>query len=195
MHAQPWHPPGSSGALLGTFEAPIDAAGQVCLPPPFRAALAGSVLTSGFDGCLHLLTAASWRALAGNAAPLAPAGTPARRLRRLIFASASEVQPDSQGRIAIPANLRECAAIGEHVVFAGLYSYAEVWSYERWQALQAGMHQQTASLAQMFAGLLRTARACPGSTRPAMKAARPWRRRTRRVCAVPFGPHPLRRQE
>lgn len=195
MHSQQWHQASSTGALLGTFEAPIDAAGLVCLPLPFRAALAGSVLTSGFDGCLHLLTAASWRALAGNVAPLAPAGTPARRLRRLVFASVSEVQPDGQGRIAIPSDLRAHAAIGEHVVFAGLYSYAEVWSYECWQAMQAGLHQQAASLAQTFAGLVRTAHACPGSARTAPQAARTWRRRTRRVCAMPSGQRPLHNQE
>lgn len=94
------------------------------------------MLTRGDDGCLHLLPPATWRTLAqqvGNAPT--PAATPARTLRRQLFASAAPLMPDSRGAIIIPPDLRAYAALDAQAVFVGLYTYIEIWSHNRWQAI------------------------------------------------------------
>ena len=39
---------------------------------------------------------------------------------------------DKQGRILIPAKLREFAALEKEIVFVGALSKVEIWSKERW---------------------------------------------------------------
>jgi MraZ protein len=123
--------------LLGTFAAPIDAAGSVVLPAALHHAHTAWVLTRGDDGCLQMLPPAVWRALAERTCTT-PAGAgpaPARTLRRQLFASAAPLKPDSSGAIVIPPNLRAYADLGEQALFVGLYTYIEVWSDDRWQAI------------------------------------------------------------
>ena len=40
---------------------------------------------------------------------------------------------DKQGRILLPANLREFAGIEKDVVSVGVYSRVEIWSKERYE--------------------------------------------------------------
>ena len=40
---------------------------------------------------------------------------------------------DKQGRILLPANLREYAGIEKEVVSVGVLSRVEIWSKDRWQ--------------------------------------------------------------
>ncbi len=144
-----YYRPGDS--LLGTFEGTIDAEGWVTLPSQFRFNLAGSVLTRGFDRCLHLLTAASWQSLADGVCSISPGIGAARSLRRLMFAGAAEVTLDTRGRLAIPHDLRMFAELHEQVVFVGLYTYIELWSYERWQPIVESFGQQSSALAATYA--------------------------------------------
>ncbi len=40
---------------------------------------------------------------------------------------------DRQGRVALPAPLRDYAGITDEVIVAGANNYLEIWSEERWQ--------------------------------------------------------------
>ncbi|HWT27276.1 MAG TPA: division/cell wall cluster transcriptional repressor MraZ, partial [Mobilitalea sp.] len=42
-------------------------------------------------------------------------------------------EADNQGRILIPAKLRESAALDKDVVFVGVLNKIEIWSKERWE--------------------------------------------------------------
>lgn len=119
--------------FLGEFEHTLDDRGRITLPAKFRAELArGVVITRGLDRCLFLFPMEEWAPLAERVSAL-PLGRPnARSLRRLLFSGASNVIPDRQGRILIPAYLREYANINGQVVIAGLNTYVEVWDAEAW---------------------------------------------------------------
>ena len=55
-----------------------------------------------------------------------------RDFTRYLFAGASEVELDKQGRILIPANLREFAELEKEVTILGVNNRIEIWNRERW---------------------------------------------------------------
>jgi MraZ protein len=57
----------------------------------------------------------------------------ARKFSRFFFAGAATCEVDKQGRILLPANLREYAGIDKEVVSVGVLSRVEIWSKDRWQ--------------------------------------------------------------
>ena len=50
------------------------------------------------------------------------------------FSGAAEVEPDKQGRILIPQNLREHAGLEKDVTVIGAAVRAEIWDTARWNA-------------------------------------------------------------
>ena len=56
----------------------------------------------------------------------------ARKFSRFFFAGAAALELDKQGRILLPANLREYAGIDKEVVSVGVFSRVEIWSKERY---------------------------------------------------------------
>ena len=60
-----------------------------------------------------------------------------RKVSRMLYASAVEVTPDKQGRIQLPAKLREYAGLDHDVTIIGNRSFAEIWNTEAWNANQA----------------------------------------------------------
>ena len=59
-----------------------------------------------------------------------------RKVSRMLYASAVEVTPDKQGRIQLPAKLREYAGLDHDVTIIGSRSFAEIWNTEAWNANQ-----------------------------------------------------------
>ena len=60
-------------------------------------------------------------------------------MRRVSFSAAYNLETDRQGRVLLPASLRQYAQIGEEVIIAGMVDFLEVWAKESWR-------QETASL-------------------------------------------------
>lgn len=140
--------------FLGEFEHTIDDKGRVAVPARFREELSeGLVLTRGFDRCLQAFTQPAWQDLKRRINELSMGNPEARNLRRLIFSGAAEVEVDRQGRILIPQNLREYASLSEQVIIAGMDTYFELWSRERWQNVLETLDEQGSSIARQLAEL------------------------------------------
>ena len=58
-----------------------------------------------------------------------------------------DCEPDAQGRILIPAKLREYAGLQKEVVVIGSFDRAEIWNAERW-AREEAMAFESGSLEQ-----------------------------------------------
>ena len=56
--------------------------------------------------------------------------------RRRVFSAADNLKPDRQGRILIPAKLREFANLGEKVIIVGNFQFLEIWNPNSWDAVQ-----------------------------------------------------------
>jgi MraZ protein len=117
--------------LIGEYRHSIDAKGRISFPAKLREALGDVfVVTKGFDSCLSIYGIEQWRSLEDkvNALPMK-----ARPFQRFLFAGAAQLSPDKQGRVLIPAQLREYAGLGEDVTIVGVSSRAEIWDTEKWQ--------------------------------------------------------------
>ena len=76
----------------------------------------------------------------------------ARILRRMLLANAYPVEVDKVGRILVPANLRQFAALEGNAVIAGQGGYFEVWTPAEWEK-QTALINDTEANNQRFATL------------------------------------------
>lgn len=118
--------------LIGEYQHSLDAKGRVNFPAKLREGLgARFIVTRGLDDCLFVYSEAEWGVLEDKirALPMSKA----RALQRFLFASAVDVEPDKQGRILIPANLRAYAGLDKDIMIIGASVRAEIWNKERWE--------------------------------------------------------------
>ena len=122
--------------FLGEFEHTIDAKARLALPAKFRGQLdRGAVISKGMGRCLSVYTIARWEEKS-TALVADKFAEELRDFERRIYPSASEVELDSQGRLVIPAKLREYASLGNEVTIAGVRDHIEIWDRKTWQAYQ-----------------------------------------------------------
>lgn len=120
--------------FYGEFDYKIDEKGRVPVPPRFRNELKdGVVLTPGPEKCITAYTLTEWKKLAGTLTGGTLTRSKMRRLSRAIFSTAFSTKIDNQGRIAIPAPLREHAEIVDDVVVAGVNNSLEIWNKAHWE--------------------------------------------------------------
>lgn len=123
--------------FLGEYTHTIDDKGRVTIPARFRAELAGGlVVTRGFDRNLMIYPLTEWQEMAERVAARPVSDENVRAFRRRIFAGATDLEPDRQGRIVLPQYLREFAGIDGEVVVAGMYDYIELWDAEAWREVR-----------------------------------------------------------
>jgi MraZ protein len=130
--------------FFGEFDYKVDEKGRVPVPPRFRSAIKdGIVLTAGAEKCITAYTIPEWKKLASavTSSPLTRSKT--RRLNRVLFATAFNTVMDGQGRIAIPAPLREYAEIVDEVVIAGVNTTLEIWDKSHWEEEKTVSQEQT----------------------------------------------------
>ena len=143
--------------FLGNYEHTIDNKGRMAVPARFRAELGERMfVTRWLDKCLALYPAAQFEQLANQVSQLSIADPNARSLRRIFFSDAAEVEPDKQGRINLPARLREFAGLsGEEaqVTVVGMNTYVEIWSPGLWEQMQNEVEENVGSIASQLADL------------------------------------------
>ena len=113
----------------------MDDKGRVIIPLRFRSELGTTfVITKGLGGCLFVYREADFRTMEDKFAAQPALDKHTIRLQRWFSAEALETQVDNQGRVAIPANLRDFAKIEEDVAIVGAGHRIEVWSKIGWDA-------------------------------------------------------------
>ncbi len=111
-------------------------------------------MTRGIDRCLSLYPLAAWRPLAEKVSALPITDPDARNFRRMVFAEAADLALDAQGRILIPPELRRYAGLERETLVVGVDTAIEIWSPDRWQAVEALMETDGAAIAQRLATLI-----------------------------------------
>ena len=121
-------------SFYGTSQNNIDLKGRVSIPVKYRNALGESfIVTIGFDKCLCVYTQEGWSKLERQLRKLSSTKKDMRDFTRYLFAGASEVELDKQGRILIPANLRAFAELEKEATVLGVGNRIEIWNRERWE--------------------------------------------------------------
>ena len=139
--------------FTGEYRHSVDDKGRMSVPSKFRAQLdAGLVVSRWLDACLAIHTRTGWEALADRVATLPITDASSRMFSRFIFAGAVDTTLDAQGRVLVPAWLRETAEIGAEAVVVGSRDHAEIWAPARWDDYRRALEDPEA-LAQAIAGL------------------------------------------
>ena len=139
--------------FTGEYRHTVDEKGRLAIPARFRAQLeGGAVLSRWIDGCLAIHTRAGWDALSAKAAAV-PVTDPAGRLfESQIFGGALEAEMDRQGRVLVPAYLREETGIGTEALVIGVRDHGEIWAPDRWKTYRKAM-DNPATFAEAIRGL------------------------------------------
>jgi MraZ protein len=141
--------------FLGRHQHTVDAKGRLAIPARFRDALSdGLVLTRGIDRCLTLYPLDAWTVLADKISALPMTDPDARTFRRMVFAEAVDLTLDAQGRILVPPELRRYAELEREAYVVGVHTSIEIWSPERWAAIQRGLDDDGVEVAQRLADLV-----------------------------------------
>ncbi len=135
--------------FFGEYEYTIDQKGRVTIPPKFREAFKGGiVLLRSYDKCITARTVAEWGRMAEQLSRLPVTQSKTRRLNRATFSSAFSLDLDGQGRVVLPATLRQYAGVTNEVVIAGVRDCLEIWSKEDWLAEQQLIREQVWQIAE-----------------------------------------------
>lgn len=120
--------------FMGEFQHNLDAKGRLIIPAKLREGLGERfVATKGLENCLFLFSQAEWERFGERLRTLPLASGAARAFTRLFFSGATECEVDPQGRILVPANLRQYAGIEREAVIVGVSNRVEVWAKARWE--------------------------------------------------------------
>ncbi len=119
--------------LYGEYNCTVDEKGRLSFPAKLREGM-GEVfwVTRWLDGCLVAFPQDEWE----NIAKLFEEQSlvKSRKLKRQMYAGASEVKPDKQGRVLLAPVLRAAVDLGREAVVIGVGRYAEIWDAAAWQA-------------------------------------------------------------
>ncbi|HLK42550.1 MAG TPA: division/cell wall cluster transcriptional repressor MraZ [Thermoleophilia bacterium] len=119
--------------FFGRYEHSLDAKGRVILPARFRAELGTrAFLSKHNERCLALWTPEEFDKKLAEMELLQETGRAERNLARVWAAGSAEVEIDRQGRLAIPATMREFARLEGDVLVMGAINRVELWDPPLW---------------------------------------------------------------
>lgn len=104
------------------------------MPAKFREELGDKfVVTKGLDKCLFVYPYEEWKNFEQKLRTLPLTSKEARAFIRFFFAGAAECEADKQGRVLIPAGLREHASLEKELSIIGVSTRVEIWNREAWE--------------------------------------------------------------
>ncbi|CAA0083793.1 Transcriptional regulator MraZ [BD1-7 clade bacterium] len=118
----------------------MDAKGRMAMPTKYRDGLKNSddgQLIATIDiqtRCLLIYPLSVWEDIEQKLQKLPSLNASTRRLQRLMLGYASELELDGNGRVLLPAALREYAGLEKKVVLVGQGGKFELWNDEQWAA-------------------------------------------------------------
>ena len=121
---------------VATFN--LDAKGRMAIPAKFRKHL--DVCCEGrlvvtidhSDHCLQLYPMPEWEQVEQKLIALPSLNPQVRRLKRMLLGNATECEMDGNGRILLPAKLREFAGLDKSMVMSGQGNKFELWNEQTW---------------------------------------------------------------
>ena len=135
--------------FLGTHALKLDDKGRMFLPARFREDLAGGiVLTKGQERCLYVFTRSYFTDQAARLRDIPVTAKGIRDYGRILYATAADDIPDRQGRITVPANLRNYAGLTKDCVVIGANTRLEIWDAAAWATYEAEQEQAFAAQAE-----------------------------------------------
>ena len=115
----------------------IDVKGRLTIPTRYRAALLenASMVVVTIDTeqpCLLLYPSSRWLEIEVKLEQLPSFHPASRRIQRLLIGHATDIEPDTQGRLLLPPLLREYAGLEKNIILVGQGKKFEIWNEEKW---------------------------------------------------------------
>jgi MraZ protein len=132
---------GNVPAFSGKYYYTVDLKGRIIIPAPFREIITINyssklyITNAPFDKCLYIYPMEEWNKLQDQVRAKPRSDEAIRFFLRRVIASAVEIEMDKQGRVLVPAALREDANINSNVVMAGQIERIELWDRSEWDLL------------------------------------------------------------
>lgn len=142
--------------FLGTHHPRLDDKSRLILPAKFRDRLAGGlVITRGQERCLDIYPMDEFVRLAETAGTAPVTSKAVRDYTRALLSGASDEIPDKQGRVTVPATLREYAGLTRDCTVIGTGTRVELWDTTAWNTYLASIEQAFSDQAEeVIPGLL-----------------------------------------
>ncbi len=120
--------------FYGEFKNSIDVKGRISVPVKFRKELGEAfMLCRGIEGkrCLCIYPEQAWAELDEKIRQLP--SVKSSKVKRFLYAGATTLECDSQGRVLLPQNLREYADVEGEAFILGMSTHLEIWNTEAWK--------------------------------------------------------------
>ncbi len=121
--------------FFGEYQHTLDAKGRMFVPAKFRDELGEKfIVTIGLDRCLFVFPMETFMVYKEKLDAISLANRDAREFTRFFFAGACECELDKQGRIMLPAKLRQYAKLEKDATVVGVSGRVEIWDKESWES-------------------------------------------------------------
>ncbi len=127
--------------LRGASVINLDTKGRLAIPGRYRDALTDRcdgrlvvTVNNTKERCLWMYPMDEWEQVERKVAALPDFNTDHQRIKRFLIGYASDTEMDKNGRVLLPAPLREFAKISKAVYLLGQSNKFELWSEEQWIA-------------------------------------------------------------
>lgn len=134
--------------LIGKYYHNLEGNGRISLPKKFRNTSQSWIITRGLDGCLFLLKKENFTNELEKINQVGLTKKANRDLVRLMTNEASELTPDSTGRIKLPNYLIEFAQLKKALVIVGSLNRLEIWDQERYHRYLDQLESKAESIAE-----------------------------------------------
>ncbi len=131
--------------FLGTYEHSVDAKGRVFLPVKLTCNLGENfVVTRTLYDCVSVYRMEDWERYVEKleALPNYKYGN----LKRLIYSRTQTASLDSQGRLLIPAKLREDLGLKGDVTIIGNNTSIELWAKDAWAIMEKELEESAKTI-------------------------------------------------
>ena len=124
----------------GSSPLALDAKGRMAVPAKYRERLREAcggrlVITISREPCLQIYPLPEWEKLEAQVDRMPGMDSRVANFKRRFFGCAEDCDMDGQGRLLIPARLRQTVDLGKQAVLVGVVNKFELWSQARWDAL------------------------------------------------------------
>lgn len=142
-------------SLRGKHAISMDDKGRMAIPARYRTLLSewcDSALVATVDTtekCILIYPLPEWEVLQEKIEQLSSMNAASRRIQRMLIGYASDLEADSNGRVLLPAALREFAVLGKKLVLIGQGKKFELWDEQQWNEREAAWLSEDMDLADL----------------------------------------------